>query len=53
VQHHSDILEELFAELGYAGYLGALQRYRLEDLSDPRLLMMSSFMVDYPFANRL
>jgi FMN phosphatase YigB (HAD superfamily) len=47
------IFEELRAELGYADYLGALQRYRLEDLCDPRLLMMSSFLVDYPFANRL
>jgi FMN phosphatase YigB (HAD superfamily) len=47
------IFEELRAELGYANYLGALQRYRLEDLCDPRLLMMSSFLVDYPFANRL
>jgi FMN phosphatase YigB (HAD superfamily) len=47
------IFEELRAELGYADYLGALQRYRIEDLCDPRLLMMSSFLVDYPFANRL
>ena len=47
------ILEELRADLGYADYLGALQRYRLEDMCDPRLLMMSSFLVDYPFANRL
>jgi FMN phosphatase YigB (HAD superfamily) len=47
------ILEELRAELGYADYLGALQRYRLEDLCDPRLLTMSSFLVDYPFADRL
>jgi FMN phosphatase YigB (HAD superfamily) len=47
------ILEELRGELGYADYLGALQRYRLEDLCDPRLLLMSSFLVDYPFANRL
>jgi FMN phosphatase YigB (HAD superfamily) len=47
------IFEELRAELGYADYLGALQRYRLEDLCDPRLLMMSSFLVDYPFANLL
>ena len=47
------IFEELRSELGYADYLGALQRYRLEDLCDPRLLMMSSFLVDYPFANRL
>ena len=47
------IFEELRAELGYADYLGALQRYRLEDVCDPRLLMMSSFLVDYPFPNRL
>jgi FMN phosphatase YigB (HAD superfamily) len=47
------ILEELYVELGYADYLGALQRYRLEDMCDPRLLLMSSFLVDYPFANRL
>jgi FMN phosphatase YigB (HAD superfamily) len=47
------ILEELRSELGYADYLGALQRYRLGDTSDPRLLLMSSFLVDYPFASRL
>jgi FMN phosphatase YigB (HAD superfamily) len=47
------IFEELQTDLGYADYLGALQRYRLEDLCDPRLLTMSSFLVDYPFANRL
>ena len=47
------ILEELSSELGYVDYLGALQRYRLEDCCDARLLTMSSFLVDYPFANRL
>jgi FMN phosphatase YigB (HAD superfamily) len=47
------IFEALRAELGYADYLGALQRYRLGDLNDPRLLLMSSFLVDYPFAKRL
>jgi FMN phosphatase YigB (HAD superfamily) len=47
------ILDKLYAELGYADYLGALQRYRIEDPCDPRFLMMSSFLVDYPFANRL
>ena len=47
------ILEELYAELGYADYLGALQRYRLEDMCDSRLLLMSSVLMDYPFANRL
>ena len=47
------IFEQLRRELGYADYLGALQRYRLEDSSDTRLLLMSSFLVDYPFASRL
>ena len=47
------IFEALRAELGYADYLGALQRYRLGALNDPRLLLMSSFLVDYPFADRL
>jgi FMN phosphatase YigB (HAD superfamily) len=47
------ILEELRTELGYADYLGALQRYRLGDLSDTQLLLMSSFLIDYPFASRL
>src|SRR5262245_27914275 len=47
------IFEELRAELGYADYLGALQRYRLEAMGDPQLLMISEYLVDYPFANRL
>ena len=47
------IFEALRTELGYADYLGALQRYRLGDLSDTRLLLISSFLVDYPFASRL
>jgi FMN phosphatase YigB (HAD superfamily) len=47
------ILEALFVEIGYRDYLGALQRYRVEHLQDTRLMSMSSFLVDYPFANRL
>ncbi|MGH8168992.1 MAG: HAD family hydrolase [Steroidobacteraceae bacterium] len=47
------IFEALRAELGYADYLGALQRYRLENLDEPQLLLISSFLIDYPFANRL
>jgi len=47
------IFEELRAELGYADYLGALQRYRVENPRDPHLLAVSSFLVNYPFANRL
>ena len=47
------IFEELRREVGYADYLGALQRYRLEREHDPRLLLASSFLLDYPFAQRL
>jgi FMN phosphatase YigB (HAD superfamily) len=47
------ILEQLFADLGYRDYLGALQRYRVEHPQDIHLLSMSSYLVDYPFANRL
>jgi len=48
-----ELFEELRGELGYADYLGALQRYRIEDPRDPKLLEVSYFMVNYPFANRL
>ena len=48
-----EIFEELRKELGYADYLGALQRYRLGANNDPRLLKMSCFLVDYPFADRV
>jgi FMN phosphatase YigB (HAD superfamily) len=47
------IFEALRSELGYADYLGALQRYRLGNSSDTELLRMSSFLIDYPFATRL
>ncbi len=48
-----EIFEALRTELGYADYLGALQRYRVGAPNDPRLLQMSAFLVDYPFADRL
>ena len=51
--HYWTIFEELRSELGYADYLGALQKYRLEITSDHQLLLMSSFLIDYPFASRL
>lgn len=47
------LLEQLFDQLGYRDYLGALQRYRVEHPHESHLLTMSSYLVDYPFANRL
>jgi FMN phosphatase YigB (HAD superfamily) len=47
------ILEDLYAELGYRDYLGALQRYRSEHPREVELLAMSSFLINYPFADRL
>jgi FMN phosphatase YigB (HAD superfamily) len=52
-ERYWQIFEQLRAELGYADYLGALQRYRVEQPNDPKLLEVSYFMVNYPFANRL
>ena len=52
-QRYFAIFETLRSELGYADYLGALQRYRLERPRDSNILEMSSYLIDYPFANRL
>ena len=52
-QRYWAIFEDLRKELGYADYLGALQRYRVENPRDSHLLAVSSFLVNYPFANRL
>jgi FMN phosphatase YigB (HAD superfamily) len=52
-QSYWNIFEQLRVELGYADYLGALQRYRSDNPHDPRLLTVSRFLIDYPFANRL
>jgi FMN phosphatase YigB (HAD superfamily) len=47
------IFDRLRGELGYADYLGALQTYRAEHPRDPRVLRISSFLINYPFADRL
>lgn len=52
-QRYWEFFEQLRTELGYADYLGALQRYRIEYPRDPGLLTVSHFMVNYPFATRL
>jgi len=48
-----ELFEQLRRELGYADYLGALQRYRDEYPRDPHVLHLSPYLIDYPFANRL
>jgi FMN phosphatase YigB (HAD superfamily) len=52
-QRYWDFFEQLRSELGYADYLGALQRYRIEYPRDPGLLTVSHFLVNYSFATRL
>ncbi|HYT75153.1 MAG TPA: HAD family hydrolase [Vicinamibacterales bacterium] len=52
-QDYWEIFEALRAELGYADYLGALQRYRARHPRDSHVLTVSQFLVNYPFANRL
>ena len=52
-RHYWQIFEQIREELGYADYLGALQRYRQLNPRDLRVLAVSHFLVSYPFANRL
>ena len=52
-QEYWTIFEALRDELGYADYLGALQRYRVQHPRDSNALIVSSFLINYPFANRL
>jgi FMN phosphatase YigB (HAD superfamily) len=52
-ERYWSIFEALRVEFGFADYLGTLQRYRLEAPDDPRLLLVASFLLDYPFASRL
>jgi FMN phosphatase YigB (HAD superfamily) len=48
-----EIFERLRAELGYADYLGALQRYRVEHPRETHVLQIALFLLHYPFASRL
>ena len=52
-QEYWRIFEELRSELGYADYLGALQRYRSKHPRAPHLVCVSDFLINYPFAERL
>jgi len=52
-QRYWQLFESIRSELGYADYLGALQRYRIDYPHDPNLLTVSYFLMRYPFANRL
>lgn len=48
-----ELFEEIRSEIGYADYLGALQRYRVEHKHESQLVAVSYFLLSYPFANRL
>jgi len=48
-----ELFEQLRAELGYADYLGALQRYRVERPRDPNAIRISLYLLHYPFADRV
>ena len=52
-QRYWTLFEQLRTELGYADYLGALQRYRIEQPRDPQAIGVSLFLLHYPFADRV
>ena len=47
------IYEDLRRELGYADYLGAVQKFRLVCGDEPRAQQVAAFLLDYNFAERL
>jgi FMN phosphatase YigB (HAD superfamily) len=53
MRRYFELFEQLRAELGYADYLGTLQRYRSAEPRDLRVLRVSHYLIDYPFPNRL
>jgi hypothetical protein len=52
-ERYIEILRQLWNELGYRDYLGALQRYRIQHPYDLHIVRVSSWLIDYPFATRL
>jgi FMN phosphatase YigB (HAD superfamily) len=52
-EHYWTIFEELRSELGYADYLGALQRLRGAHPHETHLLEASTYVIEYPFAERV
>ena len=48
-----EIYENLREKLGYADYLGAIQRFRLECDDELRAQDLAAFLLDYDFAARL
>jgi len=52
-KNYWSIFEQLRSEVGYADYLGALQRFRGEYPHELAILAVSRFLIDYPFARRL
>ncbi len=52
-ERYFEIFEQIRHDIGYADFLGALEKYRIEKMHDPRVLRMSIWLVDYPFAQRL
>jgi len=52
-ERYSRILQGLFAELGYRDYVGAFQRYQIDQPPEAELLSLSSFLLEYPFGRRL
>ena len=47
------IYETLRVQLGYADYLGALQKFRIDSDNLSALMQLSVFLLDYPFSGRL
>jgi hypothetical protein len=49
-REHFDALRQ---ELGYADFLGAVERFRMDNLENPDVLRLSRWFLSYPFQERL
>ena len=47
------IFGDLRSSLGYADYLGALQQFRAHNNNEEKLLLLSTYLLDYPFSEHL
>jgi FMN phosphatase YigB (HAD superfamily) len=52
-ERYWEIFEEIRNQMGYADYLGALQKFRSENPFDADFMKISYFLLNYPFASRL
>ena len=50
---YHELFEATRSEFGYADFLGASERFRMDDIHEPLAYDLSNWLLDYPFPTRL